>query len=213
AKKAAKKTAKKATKKKAGDASTTSGGKRRRQTVQEAALAGEADERGYVIVNGRRIRRISINPDKMPKKKRATAATSTTEDAKVKIANKKTKLTKAELKEFKQLLLKKRQELFKAVDSLEHEALRSDDGDTSNMPIHMADVGSDVYEQDLMLGMAASERERIREIDEALVRIQERTYGICMMTGDQIRKARLRAKPWAKYSIDAKRQVERGIVS
>ena len=78
------------------------------------------------------------------------------------------------------------------------------------MPIHMADVGSDVYEQDLMLGMAASERERIKDIDEALERIKDKTFGTCRLTGKPISQKRLMAKPWAKYSIDAKRQVERG---
>ena len=210
AKKAAtKKTAKKSKKK---STPTSTGGKRRRQTVQEAALASEADERGYVIVNGRRIRKIATNPDMMPKKKRTSASSTATKIPKDVLAGKKTKFTTAELKEFQKLLISKRRELFKAVDSLENEALRSDDGDTSTMPIHMADVGSDAYDQDLMLGMAASERERIRDIDEALQRIKNKTFGICMLTGKQIRKARLAAKPWAKYSIDAKRQVERGIV-
>ena len=218
AKKTTKKVAKKATAAKAGKKSkakpapATTGGKRRRQTVQEAALASEADAQGYVVINGRRIRKISTNPEKMPKKKRSTTAAASSENTSAKIASMKTKLSKVELKEFQKLLVSKRRDLFKAVDSLETEALRSDDGDTSTMPIHMADVGSDVYEQDLMLGMAASERERIREIDEAMERIVNKTYGICMLTGKQIRNERLRAKPWAKYSIDAKRQVERGMV-
>ena len=125
----------------------------------------------------------------------------------------KSPLSKSELKEFEELLLAKRRDLFRAVDSMENEALRSDDGDTSNMPIHMADVGSDAYEQDLMLGMAESERTRIKEIDEALIRIRDKTYGVCQLTGEAIKLKRLLAKPWAKYSIDAKRQIERGIRS
>ncbi|MEE2907554.1 MAG: TraR/DksA C4-type zinc finger protein, partial [Planctomycetota bacterium] len=123
----------------------------------------------------------------------------------------KTKLSKAELEQFRVLLITKRRELLAAVDSMEFEALRSDDGDTSSMPIHMADVGSDVYEQDLMLGMAASERERIRDIDDALRRIVEGTYGVCELTRKTISKKRLNAKPWAKYTIEAARQVERGL--
>ena len=115
------------------------------------------------------------------------------------------------LDQFQVLLITKRRELLAAVDSMEFKALRSDDGDTSSMPIHMADVGSDVYEQDLMLGMAASERERIRDIDEALRRIIEGTYGVCALTRKVISKKRLNAKPWAKYTIDAARQIERGL--
>ena len=219
-KKVAKKAAaKKASSKKGGNdkksvTKKTTGGKRRRQTVQEAVVQSDADAKGYVIINGRRIRKIATDPDKMPKKKRSstTAATSATTTA-IDPSKLKTNLSRAELKEFQQILLTKRRDLFRAVDSMENEALRSDDGDTSHMPIHMADVGSDAYEQDLMLGMAASERERIKDIDGALSRIKDKTYGICMLTGKPISAKRLGAKPWAKYSIDAKRQVERGTVS
>ena len=219
AKKAAskKKTAKKAASKKKtakkdeGDAKKTSGGKRRRVTVQEAVLQSDADARGYVIINGRRIRKIATDPDKMPKKKRtSTTGAGTGETAALDPKSLKTTLSRAELKKFQEVLIAKRRDLFRAVDSMENEALRSDDCDTSNMPIHMADVGSDVYEQDPMLGMAASERERIKDIDEALERIKDKTFGTCRLTGKPISQKRLMAKPWAKYSIDAKRQVERG---
>jgi RNA polymerase-binding transcription factor DksA len=62
-----------------------------------------------------------------------------------------------------------------------------------------------------MLSLAEAERRGLREIDEALQRIEERTYGICQMTGKPIPKARLKAKPWAKYTIEAAREIERGL--
>ena len=180
-------------------------------TVQEAVINSEADDKGYVFINGRRIRKITTDPEKMPKKKRSSSDAVSNTTAKIDVSTLKTPLSKSELKDYETLLLAKRRELFHAVDSMETVALRSDDGDTSNMPIHMADVGSDAYEQDLMLGMAESERTRIKEIDEALIRIRDKTYGVCELTGKPIRLKRLLAKPWAKYSIDAKRQIERGI--
>ena len=88
------------------------------------------------------------------------------------------------------------------------EALRSSGGNLSNMPVHMADMGSDVYEQDFTLGMAETERAIITEIDAALQRIEDKTFGICQMTGKPISKARLDAKPWAKYTIEAERIAE-----
>ena len=88
------------------------------------------------------------------------------------------------------------------LSSLETEALRSSGGDLSHMPIHMADIGSDTYEQDFMLGLAENERTRMREIDDALKRIADKTYGVCQMTGEPIPQARLEAKPWAKYTIE-----------
>ena len=123
----------------------------------------------------------------------------------------KTKLGKKELEHYKKLLLIKRAEIVGDLSALEAEALRSSDGDLSSMPIHMADLGSDTYEQDFMLGMAKSERERLRDIDDALLRIQNRTYGVCQMTFKPIPKARLEAKPWAKYTIEAARTVESGL--
>jgi len=114
-----------------------------------------------------------------------------------------------ELEEFKKLLLIKRAEISGDLSSIEKEALRLED-DHSSMPIHMADIGGETYEQDFMLGLAETERQQILEIDEALQRIEDKTYGICQMTGKPIPKARLRAKPWAKYTIEAARQVESG---
>jgi len=94
------------------------------------------------------------------------------------------------------------------------EALRktrqSSTGDLSNMPIHMADLGSDNFEQEFTLGLIESERQILREIDEALARIENGTYGICLATGRPISKARLKAKPWAKYCIEYAKRLERG---
>ena len=190
------------------DTKTTGGSRRRRQlTVAQAVVTAEADKDGYVIVNGRRIRRIAVDASITTKKRSAKRKTAETEQAKTKVY--KSRLTKKDLDEFRELLLAKRREILKALDSMEHEALRSSDGDSSNMPIHMADVGSDAYEQDLKLGISASVRERIHDIDAALQRIKDGTYGLCEQTGKAIRKPRLRAKPWARYGIDAARKNER----
>ena len=81
------------------------------------------------------------------------------------------------------------------------------------MPIHMADLGSDNWEQELNLGLLASEQETVREIDGALARIQEGTYGVCVATGRPIGVSRLRAKPWAKYCIEYARAREEGRLS
>ena len=72
-----------------------------------------------------------------------------------------------------------------------------------------ADVGSDAYDQDLKLGMAASERKRIRDIEAALIRIKKKTYGVCHLTGNQIPTTRLQAKPWAMYTKESAEKVER----
>ncbi|NIP22430.1 MAG: TraR/DksA family transcriptional regulator [Phycisphaerae bacterium] len=85
-------------------------------------------------------------------------------------------------------------------------------GDLSSMPIHMADIGTDNYEQEFALGLMDSERKLLRETDDALQRIEQGTYGICEGTGKQIPKARLEAQPWARYCIEYARMLEQGLV-
>ena len=180
------------------------------RSVAAAAASSETDSDGYVVINGRRVRAISTKGSGVKKKTRSKvvpAAAKPAED--LDIAKIKTHLTRRELTAYKSLLLEKRRHIVGMVSGLETEALRSSGGNLSNMPIHMADVGTDVFEQDFTLGMAATERELIVEIDAALERIGKRIYGVCQSTGKPIPKARLQAKPWAQYTIEAARVAER----
>lgn len=125
----------------------------------------------------------------------------------------KTHLAASELREFRDLLLHKRSELAGDVQQLADEALfrkGGEQGDRSTMPIHMADLGTDNWEQEFTLGLLASEQALVREIDDALSRIQQKTYGVCLATRTKISKARLRAKPWAKFCIEYARAREEG---
>lgn len=127
----------------------------------------------------------------------------------------KTFLTSKQMQEFKQLLLHKRAELAGDVRQLTSEALNRESdhsGERSAMPIHLADLGSDNWEQEFTLGLIASERAVVREIDEALDRIVDGTYGMCIATHKPIGLARLQAKPWAKYSIEYARLRDEGRV-
>ena len=118
-----------------------------------------------------------------------------------------------ELEFLRDLLLAKRRELLGDVHSMEEEALRSTSGSNlSNLPIHMADMGTDNYEQEFTLGLVEKDRQLLREINNALGKIRDGTYGICEGTGKPITKARLEAKPWAKYSIEYTRKLESRIL-
>jgi len=123
---------------------------------------------------------------------------------------------KEELVRFRKILLIKRELLSGDVNTLQNEALRKNrqeaTGDLSNMPIHMADIGSDNYEQEFALGLIQNEEVTLREIDEALKRIEDRSYGKCEDCGKKIPVARLKAKPHAKYCIECKRQEEKGLL-
>ena len=124
-------------------------------------------------------------------------------------------LTAADIERFKQLLLEKRGEILKNVSEIEDEALKKSRmdaaGDLSSMPIHMADLGTDNYEQEFALGLMDGERKLLREIDDALERIEQGTYGVCEGTGKQIPKARLEAQPWARYCVEYARTMEQGV--
>jgi DnaK suppressor protein len=129
---------------------------------------------------------------------------------------KESRLTAADIEHFKQMLLEKRGEILSNVNEMEDETLRKSRlnaaGDLSSMPIHMADLGTDNYEQEFALGLMDSERKLLREIDNSLGRIEEGTYGICEGTGKPIPKARLEAQPWARYCVEYARMLEQGLV-
>jgi DnaK suppressor protein len=119
-------------------------------------------------------------------------------------------LTARELEHFRDLLLAKRRELVGDMSSMEREALRSASGtNLSNLPLHMADMGTDNYEQEFTLGIVEKDRGLVREINQALAKIQNGTYGICEGTGKPIAKPRLEAQPWAKFSIEHARAMEK----
>lgn len=121
----------------------------------------------------------------------------------------KTPFNKKELEHFRQILLAKRRELLGDISTMESQALRGQSGALSNMPQHMAEQGSEAYDQSLSLDLAAADRKLIREIDDALGRIADGTYGICELTGKPIKQERLEELPWARHSIEAARELER----
>lgn len=181
------------------------------KSVAHVAAHMKPDANGYVMVNGRRVRVIAAKAP-VTKKKTSKAAVEKPRDegpTDAQIAAIKTRLVAKELAEYRKILLEARVELIARVTGLEDDALRSSGGNLSNMPLHMADIGTDTFDQDLAIGMAETERELLREIDEALDRITAKTYGVCQLTGKPIPKARLDAKPWAKYTIEAARQLEK----
>lgn len=121
----------------------------------------------------------------------------------------KSPFNKRDLDKFRQILLEKRAQVLAEVTGLEGDALTGGgSGNLSHTPQHMADAGTDAADQTLSLDLAAAERNLIREIDAALQRVDDGVFGLCVATGKPIRKERLAELPWARYSIDAARQME-----
>ena len=134
---------------------------------------------------------MTASNDSQPKKKRT-----------------KSPYTAAELKHFRKLLLERRARILASVNALEEEALKSAGQDFS--VDHMADHGSDNFEQDLSLSLVESEHKELNEIGEALQRLDEGVYGLCAGTGEPIGRARLEAIPYTAYSIEYQRKLESG---
>ena len=120
----------------------------------------------------------------------------------------------AELKVFRVALEAMRARLRGDVSTMADAALRKTrseaSGDLSSMPIHMADIGSDAYEQEFTLSLMASEEGTLEQIEEALARIRQRTFGICEECEGVISKKRLEAIPFAALCIRCAEKQEQG---
>lgn len=123
-------------------------------------------------------------------------------------AKKNAGLSKADLGAYRKALLEMRTAIVGAVSRLEEEALKARGDDVS--VDHMADHGSDSFEQDQSITLLERESETLREINAALKRMEDGTYGVCEATGKKIGKARLKALPYARLSLDAQMEQEKG---
>lgn len=111
-----------------------------------------------------------------------------------------------ELEYFKQIIIKKRDEAEKELNALQTSLRESmeNSSDESAYSFHMADAGTDAQEREKTYMLFNRTKKFIRYLDDALVRIKNKTYGVCKVTGNKIAKGRLEAVPHTQLSIDAK---------
>jgi len=83
-------------------------------------------------------------------------------------------------------------------------------GDLSSMPIHMADIGSDNYEQEFTLSLMQTDEMTLESIEGAIERIEEGLFGLCEDCSGVISKARLNAIPYTPLCIKCAQKLERG---
>ena len=121
----------------------------------------------------------------------------------------KAKNGKAEFEPFLKKLLELRARLTGEVMHLTSEAFRENRSESSQ-PNHIAELGSDAYEQDITLQMLQTEENVLHEINEAISRCEKGSYGICEMSGKPIPKARLNAIPWTRYRVECAKIAEQG---
>ena len=115
---------------------------------------------------------------------------------------------------YRDRLLALRARLRGDVDQMADAALKKSrseaNGDLSSMPIHMADIGSDNFEQEFTLSLMQSEEGTLDQIESSLERIEDGTYGRCEECGVKIPKTRLNAIPYAALCVKCAEQEERG---
>jgi RNA polymerase-binding transcription factor DksA len=111
------------------------------------------------------------------------------------------------------LLIELRTHLTEGIELHSEETLKrsskDDAGDLSSYGQHMADAGTDTFDRDFALSLVSSEQEALTEIDSAIKRIHDGTYGICEATQKPISKDRLLAVPFTRYSAEAQKDIER----
>ena len=123
-------------------------------------------------------------------------------------------MTKTELETYRQRLLALQQRLNGDVSLLADEALHKageeGSGNLSKMPIHMADLGTDNYEQEFTLNLLENEEKSLDEIVAALDRIHQGDFGRCEECHAEIPKARLQAMPFARNCMNCARKLQQG---
>ena len=122
-------------------------------------------------------------------------------------------MKKSESKVYKEQLLALRARLRGDVNAMADAALHKTrleaSGDLSSMPIHMADIGSDNFEQEFTLSLMENEEETLEMIEAALERIEDGVYGACVECGGKIPKTRLNAIPHTPYCVKCASKLEK----
>jgi len=116
-----------------------------------------------------------------------------------------------ELEQFKLLLLERRSELGRSYQGLSDAACRTPgeaSGQLSSIPSQAGELASETYEQELSIEMMGRVQGELNNIQEALDRIQSRSYGVCEDCGEPIPTVRLQAAPMARFCIGCQSRVE-----
>ena len=122
-----------------------------------------------------------------------------------------TALKTDEVESFRKILLTLRSRLQGDLDQMTDEALNragEGSGNLSNMPLHMADLGTENFDQEFTLGLIENEQDTLEQVRAALGRIDASTFGTCDECGEPISKSRLQALPYTPVCIECARKRE-----
>jgi len=115
------------------------------------------------------------------------------------------------LKMQKQRLMALRDTILDSMAGVAKDTLRArpEGSEASAFGMHQADAGSDAYDKDFALSLLSQEQDALYEIEEALKRIDNGTYGVCEMSGKPIPHPRLEALPFARFTVQCQSDLEK----
>ena len=149
--------------------------------------------------------------EKAEKAAKATAAAAATAPVRPAAGPKQVVKLTPFLEKQKERLLQLRDSLLDSMSGVAKDTLRAraEGSEASAFGMHQADAGSDAYDRDFALSLLSQEQDALYEIEEALKRIENGTYGICEMSGKEIPPARLEALPFARLTVECQAEFER----
>ena len=112
------------------------------------------------------------------------------------------------MKGFKDRLIQRKQEILRAYNTNKSYGMEADGEGAQDI----ADKASNSYTKEFLFSLSNSEREMLHLVDEALVRIQDRRFGVCAACSGEIEKRRLDAVPWARHCIACQQLQEQGLL-
>lgn len=119
-------------------------------------------------------------------------------------------LSKKDIEAFKSRLLELRGQVTKQLRGSTEEVKKPDEA--TGYSQHQADQGTDDFDRTISLEVTNQEYSLLRQIERALEKIDENTYGICDISGEEIPKARLEAIPYATMTVKAQEKLEKGLI-
>ncbi|HEV2387602.1 MAG TPA: TraR/DksA C4-type zinc finger protein [Candidatus Acidoferrales bacterium] len=115
-------------------------------------------------------------------------------------------MDKKRLEYFKKKLQAKRDELLRAIARTEEQGRAADEDPT----VDLADKAANSYTKEFLFGQTDTDRVTLRLVDEALRRIQQGSYGECLICHEEIQQKRLEAVPWARHCVACQEKFEKG---
>ncbi len=120
-------------------------------------------------------------------------------------------LSKVQVENFKQRLEQMRTQLTHTLEGSTKEVKRPDEA--TGYSQHQADQGTDDFDRTISLEVTSKEYELLRQINRALEKVEEHTYGICDVSGDEIPLTRLDAVPYATMTVQSQEKFEKGLLT